>query len=353
MRWFNFSLPLVNVDIPWFSLSLPNLTLDVDASAPIEAAAVIIDTAAGVVRESTKLLPMIDNVLTMIGWNDLKEFLNFVMGIVDLVKNQLLNTLDIIISIVDKIVNALQHIQCPEEISFICFIGDLIQDAIKDILKAIEDAVDLEGWVKKIISILPIDELLKVFKSVADLLGEMNPAGLFMEKLKIDIEKWIDQFIDMFVPYIDLGQFNPLNGLFCKGDATKLGTPWALRPGIYKKAATRLAGNPMTFVCPGDYYPVVDTAERRMWMCTQRLSVLMRLPCPAGASTCTVDYDTKYGDTVCKQPEVSGLPQGEELTAYREMYGVDRLDGEDVFKATYLCVPKNMTFNVIAELMNM
>lgn len=65
----------------------------------------------GVVRESTKLLPMIDNVLTMIGWNDLKEFLNFVMGIVDLVKNQLLNTLDIIISIVDKIVNALQHIQ--------------------------------------------------------------------------------------------------------------------------------------------------------------------------------------------------------------------------------------------------
>lgn len=65
----------------------------------------------GVVRESTKLLPMIDNVLTMIGWNDLKEFLNFVMGIVDLVKNQLLNTLDIIISVVDKIVNALQHIQ--------------------------------------------------------------------------------------------------------------------------------------------------------------------------------------------------------------------------------------------------
>jgi hypothetical protein len=38
------------------------------------------------------------------------------------------------------------------------------------------------------------------------------------------------------------------------------------------------------------------------------------------------------GDTVCKKPEVSGLPQGEELVAYREMYGVDRLDGEDVFK---------------------
>lgn len=38
------------------------------------------------------------------------------------------------------------------------------------------------------------------------------------------------------------------------------------------------------------------------------------------------------GDTICKRPENSGLPQGAELEAYRAMYGVDRLDGEDVFK---------------------
>jgi hypothetical protein len=44
---FNFTLPPVNFEVPWFSLSLPNLDLDIDASAPIEAAAVIIDTAAG------------------------------------------------------------------------------------------------------------------------------------------------------------------------------------------------------------------------------------------------------------------------------------------------------------------
>jgi hypothetical protein len=68
-----------------------------------------------------------------------------------------------------------------------------------------------------------------------------------------------------------------------------------VRPGIYKKAATRVGGDPMTFRCPSDMYPVVETAERRMWMCTQRLSVLMRLPCPKDASTCTVDYDQEYG----------------------------------------------------------
>lgn len=81
------------------------------------------------------------------------------------------------------------------------------------------------------------------------------------------------------------------------------GTPWPVRPGIYKKAATRVKGDPMTFVCPSDFYPVVDTAERRIWMCTQQLSVLMRLPCPVNANTkekvsvCTVDYEKTYGES--------------------------------------------------------
>lgn len=62
-------------------------------------------------RESTKLLPMIDNILTTIGWNEFKDFLEFVMGIIDLVKEQLLKTIDVIISVVDKLVSALEHVQ--------------------------------------------------------------------------------------------------------------------------------------------------------------------------------------------------------------------------------------------------
>jgi hypothetical protein len=52
-----------------------------------------------------------DNILTAIGWNEFKEFLEFVMGIIDLVKEKLLGTIDVIISVVDKLVNALQHVQ--------------------------------------------------------------------------------------------------------------------------------------------------------------------------------------------------------------------------------------------------
>jgi hypothetical protein len=45
---FNFTLPPVDVDIPWFSINLPSLPdIDVDASSPVEAAALIIETAAG------------------------------------------------------------------------------------------------------------------------------------------------------------------------------------------------------------------------------------------------------------------------------------------------------------------
>jgi hypothetical protein len=54
---------------------------------------------------------MIDNVLTMIGYNDLEDFLEYAMGIVDMVKNLLLRTLDTVISVVEKIVNALEHVQ--------------------------------------------------------------------------------------------------------------------------------------------------------------------------------------------------------------------------------------------------
>jgi hypothetical protein len=91
-------------------------------------------------------------------------------------------------------------------------------------------------------------------------------------------------------------QFNPLNGLFCEGDVNDKGTPWIIRSGIYKKSATRVAGVAITFTCPADFYPVVDTAERRIWMCTQRLSVLMRLPCAKNENSCTVDYAKKYGE---------------------------------------------------------
>lgn len=34
--------------------------------------------------------------------------------------------------------------RCPKEISFVCIIQDLIQDAIKSILDAIESAIDLQ-----------------------------------------------------------------------------------------------------------------------------------------------------------------------------------------------------------------
>jgi hypothetical protein len=33
----------------------------------------------------------------------------------------------------------------------------------------------------------------------AGFLQKLNPAGIFMEKLKIKIEEWIDEFLDMFV----------------------------------------------------------------------------------------------------------------------------------------------------------
>jgi hypothetical protein len=37
--------------------------------------------------------------------------------------------------------------RCPKEISFVCVIADLINDALKDILEAIEKGLDLEvSW---------------------------------------------------------------------------------------------------------------------------------------------------------------------------------------------------------------
>jgi hypothetical protein len=74
------------------------------------------------------------------------------------------------------------------------------------------------------------------------------------------------------------------------------GTEQVLRPGVVRKLVGTSGGTPASFSCAGGSYPIVKTATRTIWRCSQTLSAFMRFPCggKGAAAGCTVDYNAAW-----------------------------------------------------------
>jgi hypothetical protein len=72
------------------------------------------------------------------------------------------------------------------------------------------------------------------------------------------------------------------------------GKPWPFKSGIVKRVNYAFGGDPFTFRCATNEYPVVESAQRKFWYCNQELSALIRYPCQLGDKAwggCTLDYN--------------------------------------------------------------
>ncbi len=82
--------------------------------------------------------------------------------------------------------------------------------------------------------------------------------------------------------------FDPLARIFNFGIKTSI-------VGVTAHYASSVSGS-VTFNCDRDgrnAYPGVFSARRQVMQCEQDLSAYLRLPCPANAKACTVNYASK------------------------------------------------------------